>query len=116
MGKIMNGNDILRIGSKQGKVIRVALDAAKSYREQHKASMADALNVLTGVLNSPESYRDDPILGPVAQALLNDGQGKAPYNLAKAAPFQIWGAAGIEPNAIEQMRRAANLPVRSEEH
>lgn len=107
----MNGNDILRIGYKQGKVIRIALDAAKMYREQKKASMTDALNLLTSVLNSPESYQDDPILGPVALALLNDGQGKAPYDLAKAAPYHIWGAAGIEPDAIEQMRRAASLPV-----
>ena len=50
--------------------------------------MADALNLLTSVLNSPENYQDDPILGPVALALLNDGQGKAPYDVAKAAPYR----------------------------
>ena len=35
-GLYMNGNDILRIGYKQGKVIRIAPDAAKMYREQKK--------------------------------------------------------------------------------
>ncbi|HVO41331.1 MAG TPA: RtcB family protein [Aggregatilineales bacterium] len=107
----MNGNDILRIGYKQGKVIRVALNAAREYREIHHASKEGALNALADVLNAPENYRTDPIFGPVVLALLEEDRKESTYDLTKAAPYQVWGAMNIEPAALEQMRRAVNLPI-----
>lgn len=33
------------------------------------------------------------------------------YSLDQAAPYKVWGEAGIEPGALEQMKRAVRLPV-----
>lgn len=35
----------------------------------------------------------------------------ANYDLTTAAPYRVWGAEGIEPAALEQMKRAVRLPV-----
>lgn len=33
------------------------------------------------------------------------------YDLSRAAPYRVWGADAIEPEALEQMKRAVRLPV-----
>jgi tRNA-splicing ligase RtcB len=33
------------------------------------------------------------------------------YDLSRAAPYQVWGADGIEAGALDQMKRAVHLPV-----
>jgi len=33
------------------------------------------------------------------------------YDLSNAAPYRVWGADGIEPSALDQMKRAVRLPV-----
>ncbi|MBI5960024.1 MAG: RtcB family protein [Chloroflexi bacterium] len=33
------------------------------------------------------------------------------YDLSRAAPYQVWGAGGIEAGALDQMKRAVHLPV-----
>ena len=36
---------------------------------------------------------------------------RQPYDLSRAAPFRVWGADAIEPEALDQMKRAVRLPV-----
>ena len=107
----MNGNDLLRIGYQQGKVIKVALAAARAFRQQNHASAENALKALIEVLNAPESFTGDPLFGAVAEILLSEAMTNSGYDMSNPAPYRVWGASNIEPGAMEQMQRAVSLPV-----
>ena len=109
----MDGNDILRLGYRPGKVIGLALHAADAARADG-ATDDDILSDLADVLNAPADYLDDPVYGPVAEALAAyeaHRERSASYNLDSAAPYRVWGADGIESGALDQMKRAVRLPV-----
>jgi tRNA-splicing ligase RtcB len=109
----MDGNDILRLGYRPGKIIGLALHAADAARADG-ATDDDILSDLADVLNAPADYLDDPVYGRVAEALAAyeaHRERSATYNLDSAAPYRVWGAAGIESGALDQMKRAVRLPV-----
>ncbi len=106
----MNGNDVLALGYPPGKVVGLALKAAESAQASGKPE-ATIRGDLANVLNAPENYGDDMVYGPVASALISQRQTLASYDLGIAAPYRIWGAAGIESGALDQMKRAVRLPV-----
>ncbi len=109
----MNGNDLVRIGYRPGKVVGLALQAAQAALAAG-ASEADVLDDLAGVLHAPGDYAGDPLYGRVAEALSaveRHRERTASYDLGTAAPYRVWGAADIESGAMEQMKRAVRLPV-----
>jgi tRNA-splicing ligase RtcB len=109
----MNGNDILKVGYPRGVTIGLALQAAKEAKVQRK-SKDTILEDLTRVLATPDAYVDDEIYGPVAESLLAEAKKhsfRQTYNLEREVPYRVWGASGIEPGAVEQLKRAAKLPV-----
>jgi tRNA-splicing ligase RtcB len=109
----MDGNDILRLGYRPGKIIGLALHAADAARAGG-ATDDDILSDLADVPNAPADYLDDPVYGRVAEALAAyeaHRERSASYNLDRAAPYRIWGADGIESGALDQMKRAVRLPV-----
>jgi tRNA-splicing ligase RtcB len=110
----VNGNDILKLGYKTGKIIGVALNAAKT-AEKSGLPESTVLDSLKTVMETPDQFTDDPFYSEVAEAILAE-RGSEPdpasiYDLDHPAPFDIWGKDGIDPNAIEQMKRAVRLPV-----
>lgn len=111
---VMDGNDILRLGYMPGKVISLALRAAKAAQAEG-ASKEEVLSDLADVLNAPGDFFDDPVYGEVASTLAADTRRRAEsgpaYDLSRTAPYQVWGAGGIEQGALDQMKRAAQLPV-----
>jgi tRNA-splicing ligase RtcB len=109
----MDGNDILRLGYRPGKMIGLALKAADAARATGAAD-DDILSDLADVLNAPTDYLEDPVYGRVAEALAayeRHRERSAGYNLDSAAPYRVWGAEGIESGALDQMKRAVRLPV-----
>jgi len=64
----MDGNDLLRLGYRPGKIIGLALHAADAARADGAAD-DDILSDLADVLNAPADYLEDPIYGRVAEAL-----------------------------------------------
>jgi tRNA-splicing ligase RtcB len=109
----MDGNDILRLGYRPGKIIGLALRAADAARAGG-ATDDDILSDLADVLNAPADYLEDPIYGRVADALAAyeaHRERSASYDLDRAAPYRVWGAEGIESGALDQMKRAVRLPV-----
>lgn len=107
----MNGDELLKLGYKQGKAIGTALAAAKAAAQ---AGIPDETiaTALADIVNDPAAYLGDPIYGRIAKEVKAQDEGKnAIYDLDKAAPFDIWGEAGIESEAKEQLRRAVRLPV-----
>jgi len=106
----MNGNDILRIGYPSDKTIGLALEAAKAAKEAG-AAKKNILKELENVHQTPENYVNDPIYGAVAQAFVDQRLSRSGYALNREAPYQVWGAAQIEPGALDQIKRAVRLPV-----
>ncbi len=106
----MNGNDLIRIGYQSGLTLGLALKAAKAAHASGIPNKA-IKDSLGDLLKAPDGYINDPFYGPVANELLRVKTGGAAYDLDSAAPFQTWGAAQIEPGAVEQMKRAVRLPV-----
>jgi tRNA-splicing ligase RtcB len=110
----MDGNTILQLGYPPGKAVGLALRAAEQAQAEG-ISEADVLDELADVLAAPEDYAGDPIYGPLASELINEQRRRerpaTSYDLSNAAPYRVWGAEGIEPEALEQMKRAVRLPV-----
>ncbi len=106
----VNGNDLIRVGYKSGKALGLALQAAKAAHASGIPNRA-IKDTLSEVLLTPDNYAEDPIYKAVAQELLAERTTSVAYDLDNAAPYQTWGAAQIEPGAIEQMKRAVRLPV-----
>src|SRR5205085_8434741 len=81
--------------------------------EYKRLSQEDALAILSSVLQSPNQYADDGKLGKIAEALLPKPKvGGDELPLAeKGIDFNVFGAEGIEPGALNQMHTAAKLPV-----
>lgn len=109
----MDGNDIVRLGYRPGKVIGLALQAAET-AQAAGASESDVLEALAEVLAAPDDYRDDPVYGAVARQLAGfrryQDESASP-DLSDAAPYRVWGMQDIEPGALDQMKRAVRLPV-----
>lgn len=105
----MNGKDILKLGYSPGKVVGLALAAAES-AQAAGASEADIQGTLVNVLSLPDSYKGDPIYGPVAAMVISQRSTRPDYELDTAAPYRTWGSE-IESEALDQMKRAVRLPV-----
>ncbi|MDH5400150.1 MAG: RtcB family protein, partial [Cyclobacteriaceae bacterium] len=59
----------------------------------------------------PEDFENDKKLGPIAVALIKKKE-KDAFNLSeRPKDYSVYGAEGIEPGAIRQMRVAMRLPV-----
>jgi len=102
----MNGNDLIRAGYTSGRALEAAKAARKTGRENK--TIREELIVL---LATPEQHESDPLYGEVAQELLRERRVSDSYNLDTVAPYHVWGKDQIEPGAIEQMDRAARLPI-----
>ena len=107
----LKGKDLRNIGYPQAPVISIAMNVMeKNFKH---LSEADALEVLRSILQSPNEYANDPVLGKIAEALLPkpelDGV-EVSLNQTGVA-FNVFGAEFIEPSAMNQMYQAAKLPV-----
>ena len=109
----MNGNDIKKLGYPEGVSVGLALKAAQLAKTQ-KRSKTTILEDLANVLADPDSYTQDELYGQVATQILVERElaaVKVPYVTEKEVQYRVWGAANIDPGAIEQLKRAVRLPV-----
>jgi tRNA-splicing ligase RtcB len=107
----MDGNDIMRLGYKPGKSVGTALKAAKS---AIRAGTPEEIvkTTLTSVLADPTAYVEDPIYGTLAKEIIPPHEVPlVAYGLDQSAPYKVWGAEGIDPEATNQLKRAVQLPV-----
>ena len=78
-----------------------------------RLSKDDALQILGSVLQSPNQYAEDAVLGKIAEALIP----KPPGNndeiplMEKGLPFTVFGSENIEAGAMQQMYTAVKIPV-----
>ena len=104
----MTGKDILALGYPQGKAVGAAIEAIN----QPLADLEPAAvhNLLKQVLENPEGYLEDKVLGVIAQALIEPVSQVLPLK-DTPDPFKVYGAEGIEQGAINQLETAMRLPV-----
>src|SRR4249919_2386470 len=96
----LKGKDLRSIGYPQAPVISLAMNIMeKNFKH---LSEADALEVLRSILQSPNEYANDPVLGKIAAALLPEPEVEGmDISLNTAGiPFNVFGSEFIEPGAM----------------
>src|SRR5947207_6296184 len=101
----MNTKDLIRLGVPPGETTRRGMEFISRYilKGLDKAKLAEELEA---VVRDPASFVDDELRCEFAKSLVRCGRTirEAP------APWRQWGE-GLEPEAINQMGRACQLPV-----
>src|SRR5882672_11269399 len=101
----MNTKDLIRLGVPPGEPSRRGMEYIARYilKGLDKAKLAEDVE---GVVLDPASFVDDELRGEFAKALV-----RCARTIREApAPWRQWGE-GLEPEAINQMGRACQLPV-----
>src|ERR1043165_5259583 len=107
----LTGKELRKIGYPEGPVISIAMNVMeKNFRH---LSHVDALEILSSVLQSPNQYAHDGVLGKIAEALLPKPkpEGSEISLNQNGIQFNIFGSEGIEQGALHQMYTAAKLPI-----
>ena len=112
----LTGKQLRAIGYPEGPVISIAMNIME--RNFKHLAEADALEILSAVLQSPNQYENDAVLGKIADQLipkptLRQAQGDSleiPL-MEKGVHFDVFGSEGIEPGAMHQMHTAVKIPV-----
>lgn len=107
----LTGKQLRAIGYPEGPVISIAMNIMEK-NFKHLAE-ADALEILSSILQSPNLYAQDGMLGKIAEALLPKPKPEgAEISLNQnGIQFNVFGSEGIEQGALHQMYTAAKLPI-----
>jgi tRNA-splicing ligase RtcB (3'-phosphate/5'-hydroxy nucleic acid ligase) len=101
----MNQKDLIRLGVPPGEATRRGLEFITRYilKGLDKSALAGDVEAL---VTTPADFVKDPLRSEFAQALLRSTRviREAP------APWRQWGD-GLEPEAVDQMARACQLPI-----
>ena len=113
MGRLkISGKELRKIGYPEGPVISVAMNVMEKHFKH--LPHAEAIEVLNAILQSPNEYANDPVLGNIAKALVpkaDPASGAFIDINEKGIPFNVFGAEHIEYGALHQMNVASRLPV-----
>ncbi len=107
----LRGKKLRNIGYPEGPVISIAIEVME---KQYKFnSPQHALGILKKILDEPTAYKDDEVLGKIANEFIvmeKKEEAKIELNV-EGVPFNIFGAEFIEEGALLQMNSAAKLPI-----
>ncbi|MDB5197234.1 MAG: RtcB family protein [Flaviaesturariibacter sp.] len=107
----LTGKDLRKIGYPEGPVISLAMNIMEKHHKH--LSFDDAIEILASILQSPNEYAGDRILGKIAEALIPKpkvGGDEIPLNTT-GVHFDVFGSDGIEQGAMHQMYTAAKIPI-----
>ncbi|NBV24618.1 MAG: RtcB family protein [Proteobacteria bacterium] len=101
----MNTKDLIALGVPPGEAMRRGLEFIANFilKGGDKLKLTGEVEA---VVHAPGDFTQDPLRREFAQALLKSAR---PIHAA-TAPWQQWGD-GLEPEAVNQMARACQLPV-----
>lgn len=105
----IGGKTLLEIGYPQTPVFRTAIRVMET--DFSHLSQEEAIELLKKILADPAAYANDPVLGAIAEQLL---QPVAPPEIelrATPVPYTVYGKDYIEEGAIRQINNAVRLPV-----
>lgn len=107
----ITAKELRAIGFPESPVIPVAMQVMEKHFKHH--TKEEAIPILKAVLASPNDYKNDTVLGLIAEKLLpKEKNSEAEISLNNTGiQFSIFGAEHIEQGAFHQMYSAAKLPV-----
>jgi tRNA-splicing ligase RtcB (3'-phosphate/5'-hydroxy nucleic acid ligase) len=105
MRMVMNTKDLIRLGVPPGESTRRGIDFISRYLLKNLDKSRLAIDV-EAVVRNPAAFLDDPLRGEFARSLLRS------HRVIRDAPaaWRQWGE-HLEPEAVNQMGRACQLPV-----
>lgn len=104
----LTGKELRKIGYPEGPVISVAITVMEQHYKHH--STADALALLSEVLQNPAAFSSDEQLGRIAEKLIPEESNEIEL-LPAPMDYAVYGKEFIEDGAIRQMNSAMRLPV-----
>ncbi|NER14388.1 RtcB family protein [Leptobacterium flavescens] len=105
----LRGKDLIKIGYPQGKAIGIAIEVMlRHYKRENKEKVIQRLRTL---LKDPEKYREDAVLGKIAEALISPVKTEAQKLNTHRVPYRIFGEEEISDEAKHQLFTALKLPV-----
>lgn len=108
----IRGKELKRIGFTNDQAISLAINlVGKKYKRSDKVEM---LKLLEKINLEPENYLEDTDFGELAKLLSEKTvatKKKQPVLKKEAIEFKIYGAANIDPEAVNQMQTAMKLPI-----
>lgn len=108
----IKGEELRSVGFPEGKAIGIAMKVIE--RNYEELNRGDVLALLAGVVQDPEKFLNDDILGSIAKALIVEPmENEFPVIPLKefGEAYSIFGPENIEQGAIDQMEVAMKLPV-----
>jgi tRNA-splicing ligase RtcB (3'-phosphate/5'-hydroxy nucleic acid ligase) len=109
----LTGKHLRKAGYPEGPVISIAINIME--RNFKHLSTDDALEILSSILQSPNQYAHDDVLGKIAEALLPKKPGVSDgFTIPltdTGIKFNVFGEEGIENGAMHQMHLASKLPI-----
>lgn len=107
----MKSRELVNLGVPKGEAVRLA-QTAVSEASRAGIEKRELPGLLKAVIVTPRDYLEHAQFGPLAKQLLGYQEAQASYAARiTPAPFQIWGEEGLEPESIQQMRNACELPI-----
>ena len=109
--KNITGKDLQEVGYSEGKITGIALSLVHNYEHLPKA---EVLALFQKAKDYPESFLDDPVLAPLAKAMIEAAAPIADDSIPlkeTSDEYAVYGAAHIEEGARNQMNIAMKLPV-----
>jgi len=108
----MTGKDLIAWGMEPGRVMGTALTIL---RKEYKHSDIEEVRVIVeNLLEAPENYVDDEVLGDIALELIPPEEPEGPKMIDlndEPVEISIYGSKGIERGAIDQINLASMLPI-----
>lgn len=110
----ISGKELRTLGFPEGPVISIAMNVMEKNFKHH--TKEEAFNILKSILNAPENYFNDEILGSIAKQLApkvppSEGLGESVSLNQTGIQFNVFGQEHIEESAMHQMYQAAKLPI-----
>jgi tRNA-splicing ligase RtcB (3'-phosphate/5'-hydroxy nucleic acid ligase) len=104
----VKARELANLGVPHGEQMKLAVRACS--RAAEAGLSRDALRgAITGLIESPGGYVNDPVFDRFAQSMMGSSPPRWTER-ASPAPWRSWGA-GLEPESVAQMERACRLPV-----
>ena len=110
----LKARELGNLGVPKGHVMRLALAAVgkAGRRGTGKMNQVWLREAVKQVVTDPQAWQDDEYFGELATALIVTKEAQARFvGRDKPAPWEQWGGADVEAEALQQMRNACQVPV-----
>jgi tRNA-splicing ligase RtcB len=107
----ITAKDLMSVGYKEGPLLGIALSLVHHYEHEPKG---EVMPLFKKIRDYPESFLDDPVLQPLAKAMIEAAKPVVEETIAlknDAHNYAVYGETFIEKGARDQMNIAMKLPV-----